>query len=136
MKKQHVPPSKPNWTLIAILGGGVALIALVWMLATSGPDLDPFAQCLTDKGAVMYGAYWCPHCAEQKRMFGSSFEHVEYVECATGGPRNIPAQPGLCKEKEIASYPTWIFADGGRMTGTQQLSALAARAGCKEFLAN
>ena len=33
---------------------------------------DAFARCLKDRQVKMYGAYWCPHCAEQKEMFGES----------------------------------------------------------------
>ena len=29
----------------------------------------------------MYGAYWCPHCQAQKKVFGESFQYVPYVEC-------------------------------------------------------
>jgi len=28
---------------------------------------DAFARCLTDRGVKMYGAFWCPHCVEQKK---------------------------------------------------------------------
>ena len=27
---------------------------------------DAFARCLSDRGVKMYGAWWCPHCKEQK----------------------------------------------------------------------
>ena len=33
----------------------------------------------------MYGLYWCPHCIEQKEMFGAAFHYVPYVECAIKG---------------------------------------------------
>ena len=33
----------------------------------------------------MYGLYWCPHCIEQKEMFGDAFHYVPYVECAIKG---------------------------------------------------
>ncbi len=51
--------------------------------------LNAFAQCLNTKGAKMYGAFWCPHCAEQKEMFGSSFQYVNYVECGIKGSRAL-----------------------------------------------
>ena len=35
-----------------------------------GP-LDDFAKCLTENGAVMYGAPWCKYTAGQKAMFGT-----------------------------------------------------------------
>lgn len=62
------------------------------------------AQHLRAKGAVMYGAYWCPHCANQKKLFGSAFEYVNYVECDAQGK---DANPALCQRKGIRGYPTW-----------------------------
>jgi len=44
--------------------------------------LDAFAQCVASKQARMYGLYWCPHCADQKEMFGASFRYIPYQECA------------------------------------------------------
>src|SRR5215467_2633829 len=49
--------------------------------------LDAFAKCLTAKNAKMYGAYWCPHCQDQKEMFGSSFQYAPYVECGIKGSK-------------------------------------------------
>ena len=34
------------------------------------------AKSLKEKGAVMYGAYWCPHCKAEKARFGTSFQYV------------------------------------------------------------
>ena len=49
-----------------------------------GPsNLEPFAQCLKEEGAVFYGAFWCPHCQRTKAMFGSAAASLPYVECST-----------------------------------------------------
>lgn len=105
-------------SLLVLTGCGDAL----------GDKYVTFAQCLTDKGATMYGAYWCPHCQNQKKLFGKKgFEKVQYVECAEGGP---DANPTLCAQKKVESYPTWIFADSSRVTGEQQLDELALRTSC------
>ena len=89
--------------------------------------LDGFAQCLKDKGAVFYGAFWCPHCQNQKEMFGRSAKLLPYVECSTpNGREQIP----LCTEKKIEGYPTWEFADGSREGGEVSLSKLAEKTGC------
>ena len=39
---------------------------------------DNFARCLKQHDVKMYGAYWCPHCAEQKALFQASFEYVPH----------------------------------------------------------
>lgn len=83
---------------------------------------DALAQCLKNKNVVMYGAAWCPHCQNQRAAFGQSFQFVPYVEC----PDNV----SLCQTKGIEGYPTWIFPDGSRLVGEQQLDILASHAGC------
>src|SRR5450830_1421299 len=71
----------------------------------SGPGkLDSFAQCLKDKGAVFFGAFWCPHCQAQKKLFGSSVKLLPYVECSTA---DASGQLQICTDKKIQSYPTW-----------------------------
>ncbi len=88
---------------------------------------DTFAQCLTDKGIKMYGAYWCSHCKAEKDMFGDSFSKVTYVECADQGSSAIRQ---VCKDAGVESFPTWIFPDNSRLVGTTTLEDLAAKAGC------
>ena len=91
--------------------------------------LDSFAQCLSDKGVKMYGAYWCPHCAEQKEMFGESFKFAPYVECGVAGNRS--AEQPICKDAGIHHFPTWQFPPvGERVEAVIPLSDLATRSGC------
>ena len=75
---------------------------------TSTPYQVALAKHLRDEGAVMYGAFWCPHCADQKRLFGDAFEYVSYVECDARGE---DANPALCEFKGIAGYPTWEIGE-------------------------
>lgn len=89
--------------------------------------LDSFAQCLADKGAVFYGAWWCPHCQNTKRMFGKSARLLPYVECSTSDGQSQLQQ---CKDKEITNYPTWEFTSGERLTGERTLQELAERTEC------
>ena len=90
-------------------------------------EIDVFAKCLTEKGAVMYGAFWCPHCARTKARFGSSFQYIKYVEC---DPRGDNEQSQLCIQKEIESYDTWEFADSSRLVGEPTFEAMAEKTGC------
>lgn len=116
-----------------LVGGIIALIVLVGLLtyankASSGPGTyDGFTQCLKDRGAVFYGAFWCPHCQNQKALFGSSKKLLPYVECSTvDGKGQLP----VCTDKGVKSYPTWIFADGSVMTGEIALKTLAEKTEC------
>lgn len=113
------------------LGLGLLLLILlitfvVKSLGNKPGAYDSFAQCLTEKGVTMYGAYWCPHCANQKKMFGSSFKYVHYVECDPGGKN---PQPELCSEKGVKSYPTWEI-NGETESGEIPLPVLAEKSGC------
>ena len=90
---------------------------------------DAFARCLSSRGVKMYGAYWCPHCQEQKEKFAASFEYVPYVECGVkGDPR---AQSQACKDANVKHYPTWQFPPTGeRVERVFSLEELGDRTGC------
>lgn len=91
-----------------------------------GPNLA-LAQCLKDSGVVFYGAFWCPHCKAQKAEFGDAAAALPYVECSTADGN---AQTPICITKKINSYPTWVFPDGGRLSGDQSLATLSASSSC------
>ena len=88
---------------------------------------DDFAKCLKDKGAKFYGAFWCPHCQNQKRLFGRSARFLPYVECSTPDGRS---QTPDCTEKNVEGYPTWEFADQSRVNGEATLEQLSEKTGC------
>ena len=89
--------------------------------------LNAFAQCLSSRQIKMYGAYWCPHCADQKQIFGESFHIVQYVECGVPGSR---AEAPECLQAGVKRFPTWQFPDGERREGMMQLKALSEKSGC------
>ncbi len=101
------------------------IISVLFLVGCSG-KYDAFAQCLTDKGAKMYGAFWCPHCIDQKEEFGKSFEHITYIECSQPSREQTP----FCNQQNIQSYPTWEFADGSRQTGQVSFAELSRVTGC------
>ena len=105
--------------LVVIIIGGLGVY-----FATRPPKpskLDGFAQCLKASGAEFYGAFWCPHCQEQKAEFGTSAEYLPYVECSNADN----TQTQICIDKKIEGYPTWIFKDGTSLSGKQTLETLA-----------
>jgi uncharacterized membrane protein/glutaredoxin len=129
------PKNLPNfswgpWLAKSVGAAAVAIVALHLHYAgywgnAPGPE-DPWvrglAEHLSKSDAKFYGASWCPHCNEQKNLFGSSTKRIPYVECSPGGPNAPQAQ--VCKEKGIQNYPTWII-NGQRYTGVQPLDNLA-----------
>ncbi len=107
------------------------LILIVWGISLSMQKVtgehDELAKCITENGAKMYGAYWCPHCKDQKTAFGVSWKHINYIECST----NSKGQTQECKDAKIEGYPTWEFADGSRQSGNIPLNKLAQTTGCE-----
>lgn len=87
---------------------------------------DSFAQCLTDAGAKFYGAFWCPHCQAQKKLFENS-KKLPYIECSTPDTKG---QTQVCIDAKVTGYPTWDFADGSRADGEQTLEELATKTNC------
>jgi hypothetical protein len=116
-----------------ILGiAGIAIAGfIIWgVTQKSGPGpADALAQCLTEKGVKMYGAYWCPHCQDQKKMFGNSWQYITYIECSLPGGRG---QTQECTDAGVKSYPTWMFSGGEPkiLNGVQSFTALAEASGC------
>jgi hypothetical protein len=113
---------------VIILVGGIAFIAsrVAEPTATSPYDVKALAQCLKDKGAVFYGAFWCPHCQATKALFGDARSDLPYVECSRPDRSQLP----ICNEKAIENYPTWDFPNGTRMTGELTLEQLAQNSSC------
>jgi len=111
-----------------------ALVALAFGVAylvnhRNEHKYDGFARCLGDRGVKMYGAYWCPHCQDQKEKFGASFKSVPYIECGVQGDTH--AQSQACKDADVKHYPTWQFPPmGERVERIFTLEELADRTGC------
>lgn len=113
------------WVIVSL--AVVAVVAFAVQESRKPGALDGFATCLKEKGAVFYGAFWCPHCQNQKQLFGKSKKLLPYVECSTPDGKG---QLAVCKDKNITGYPTWEFADGERMSGEVPLGKLAEKTGC------
>ncbi len=132
-KRQEEPATGPlkNEALrsVIILVLIVAAFALAYYLGRRhrAHRLDAFAKCLAGKQTRMYGAFWCPHCADQKELFESSFQYVPYVECGTKGSR---AENETCLQAGIKKFPTWEFAGGERHEGVMPVQALSEKTGC------
>jgi uncharacterized membrane protein len=128
-----------------LVGLAVGLIGLGWATAVDRPaDLGKgmampvsrestpatlaLAEHLTASGARMYTAYWCPHCHDQKELFGKqATAKLTIIECAPDG-RNSQAK--LCESKNIQGYPTWEI-NGKLDSGVKTLPELALRSAFK-----
>lgn len=102
---------------------------------TSSPAEIGLARHLTQAGAKMYGAYWCPHCHEQEAMFGKeAFALIDYHECTADGKNSKLAEcqkivPEAEKQTgQSFGFPTWEIK-GKFYSGVQSLERLAEISG-------
>jgi len=106
----------------------VIFIGLMTKAKTVKPgQYDQLAKCLTDGGAKFYGTFWCTHCQNQKKMFGTSASLLPYVECSSSDGKS---QLGVCTDAGIEGFPTWVFTDGTTLEGEQSIEVLAGKASC------
>lgn len=57
----------------------------------------------------MYGAYWCPHCARQRELFGTeAWNYITYIECSPKG-YGYNASLKLCQN--VSGFPTWSLGN-------------------------
>jgi hypothetical protein len=122
------PPKMPARNIVIVVAI-IAVCAGLYFFLRRKHDarMDTFAQCLGTKGAKMYGAYWCPHCADQKDLFGSSFQYAPYIECGIKGSRN---EAQVCIDAGVKRFPTWTFSDGAKVEGEHTLEFLGQETGC------
>jgi uncharacterized membrane protein len=127
---------RPRRPMAAIWGwtGAAALAAVAFLVvgyAASAPQIATndyatgLAQHLAAQGVKFYGAYWCPHCADQKRMFGNAAALLPYIECDARSPAG---RPQVCLEAGVRAFPTWDIK-GARYEGVLSLDELARLSG-------
>jgi len=110
--------------------GGVLLLLVAAFVAGRyyrNHKYDAFAKCLAARQAKMYGLYWCPHCIDQKQMFGASFRYVPYVECAIKDSKELAPE---CKIAGAKLFPSWQFGTDPPKEGVLSLGALSDKTGC------
>lgn len=101
-----------------------------WEITTTSSEAEiALARHLKQIGAKEYIAWWCPHCHEQKLLFGKeAYREVPHTDCS---PADNPSnQIPECKKAGIQSYPTWKIK-GKTYTGAQSLEDLAVLSGYK-----
>lgn len=116
----------PSWILV-LLPVLVVAVLFGYFRFFSPSVLADFAKCLTEKKAVFYGMYDCPHCLAQKADFGRAMQYVNYVECKLDGGKTWADE---CKKENITATPTWKFDGKDEVSGRQSLQFLADKTGC------
>jgi glutaredoxin len=87
---------------------------------------DALGRCMASKQVKMFGAYWCPHCADQKEILGKSYRFV-YEECGVPGSH---AEQEECKAQGVKVFPTWRLPDGSLKPGVFSAQELSDKTGC------
>ncbi|PPS42689.1 vitamin K epoxide reductase family protein [Chroococcidiopsis sp. TS-821] len=98
-----------------------------WPITTESGEAEiALARHLTQIGAREFVAWWCPHCYEQKQLFGKqAYAEINHIECAADGQN---ARPDLCQAAGIQSFPTWEI-NGQLYPGLRSLEELADLSG-------
>ena len=70
------------WIILVVC---VVLLVTNYVLSSPPPPhkYDAFAQCIANTSTTFFGAFWCPHCAQQKTMLGTGAQYLPYHECST-----------------------------------------------------
>ena len=104
----------------------VSIISIVFILIFGGigygylntlkpAPLDDFAQCLSEKGAIMYGATFCKYTHAQKAMFGNSMRFID--------------ERDFTEDPNIDITPTWLI-NGEYYENVLSFDRLAQLTGC------
>ena len=114
---------KSTWTYVIIVF--ILIIAIYGYKSITGRVIEPgqsdeLAQYLTQQGVKMYGTEWCSHCKNQKKLFGNSFQYIDYVDC------DINRQE--CLDAGVSGYPTWKI-NNQNYPGEQSFERLASLTG-------
>lgn len=94
-----------------------------WEVTTiSGESEIALAKHLKQSGVKEYAAWWCPHCYEQKQLFGKeAAAQLPRIECA---PEGENSQTELCVKADIKAFPSWEI-NGKIESGIKNLDELA-----------
>ena len=121
-EKTTIEKPKNNKKIIII-----SIISIVFVLIVGGIGfsylntlkpgaLDDFAQCLTEKGAIMYGATSCQYSHAQQGMFGNSKKYLDIRD--------------FTEDSNVKTTPTWII-NGNYYANVQTFDRLASLTGCE-----
>lgn len=94
-------------------------------LTASTAEQRALSAHLRAKGAIFYGAWWCPACFQQKNLFGKEAGNsLPYVECD-----KTDEGRAVCMAAKIRAFPTWELAGKQRLEGVQTIDELKVWSG-------
>src|SRR5258708_5987025 len=99
------------WVLLGI-SAALSIFVYIKELPPPAGMYTAFAKCIASTTTKFYGAFWCPHCHNQKNEFGDAAQYLPYVECSLP---DGSGQTQVCIDNNVKNYPTWVFPDGSRL---------------------
>ncbi len=104
-------------TIVIILA--VIIFALLIMLNKPEPVTDKEVVKCIGENSVLYIQLGCPHCEDQKEMFGENKKYLNIVDCFYERE----------KCSGIGSIPTWVI-HGEKYERIQSVEKLKELTGC------
>lgn len=116
----------PGQTALSLMPSGQPTPGIGWNITTtSGQSEIALARHLKQIGAKEYIAWWCPHCHEQKQLFGKeAYREIAQIDCAPVAENSNRE----CLATNIESFPSWII-NGTTYQGVHSLEQLAEISG-------
>lgn len=117
---------KDQKILLGMMGAALVVTAIFVVIQNNNESQQlskqaRFADCLTQKGVILYGSDTCQNCQLQKSMFGDDFRRIHYINC--------DIHQDECNQKDIQGYPTWMY-NGQSFPGIQTFGKLADLSSC------
>jgi hypothetical protein len=113
---------------------GQPKLGVGWEISNVSGDAEILlARHLNKIGAKTYVAWWCPHCHEQKQLFGKkAYNLLKHIEC---DPRGQNPRPDLCKAAKVQGFPTWQIEDKlyAGVHSLEELATISGYKGSKKF---
>ena len=117
--EKSIKPKNKKFLYLSISSVVIILIAVgigySFVQSNKPGYLDDFAKCLTEKGAVMYGASFCQYSHAQQGMFGNSVKYLDIRD--------------FSEDSNIRVTPTWKIT-GQYYQNVQTFNRLASLTGC------
>lgn len=114
---------KKSSVTILILIGVMALAYFLIAKPFSPIDVktsEEIAKCI-GKNSVVYVQLGCPHCENQKKMFGDNYKYINSIDCFYKREE--------CSQAEISATPTWVIKNK-KYPGVQEIEKLRELTGC------
>ena len=111
---------KSNGVTILIIIAILIFAFVILTKPTSGVSGET-AKCIAEK-SILYVQKGCVHCANQEKMFGSSYKYLNTIDCFY--------KPEMCSA--ITGTPTWVI-NGQSYVGIQSIERLKQLTECQDL---